>query len=336
MAVFSRFILDAPRILRLENREFSDSLPEDQILLKSEASAISLGTELAAYAGLPPLRPTVSPYPRVLGYCCISRIAKTGNCVKNLTVGQRVFSHQPHESGGTLSEKGALCVIPESISSETASLIYFCQLALAAVQTLDLHEKKSALVFGLGTIGLCAVAVIKALGLHCIAVGNRPTQTCLAAKLGANAACSSNKDARRLIKEYFDGRVDGIIATANPWSAWQEMLNLTSPNTKIGVLGFPGRGEPPPDFNPLDSQHFYEKQLQLLACGIPPAKEDCQDALKANLNHLLDLMQKRTLSLDALLGNTVAPDEVGAFFEKCLAGNKPPKPAIIDWRNLAL
>ncbi len=335
LAVISRFILDAPRTLRLDCEDVSGHLSSDQVLVQTEVSAISTGTELAAYAGLPPLRPTPMPYPRLLGYCSVSRVVAAGSDANLPQVGQRVFSHQSHASGGVLGKGDVLCVIPEGVTSESASLLYFCQLALSAFQSLRFERGKTAVVFGLGTIGLCAVLVAKALGLTCLAVGRRPEQAELAGEIGADAACSDITRAEICLRERLGGKSDYVISTANPWSAWRVMLGLTSFRTRIGVIGFPGRGEGPPDFNPLDSRHVYDKQLEILGCGTPPERADGRDALKTNCAWLVDEINRGSLPLGSLLGRSISPGDLKAFFEECLAGAKPLRPAIIDWRTFS-
>ena len=59
---------------------------------------------------------------------------------------------------------------------------------------------------------------------------------------------------------------------------------------RISILGFPGRGEPLPDFNPLDPKWFYGKQLTLIGAGFSPRIE-CQPAdLRFNLRRNLEYL----------------------------------------------
>ena len=53
-------------------------------------TAISPGTELAAYVGLPPLRDGPA-YPRLQGYCNVGRVLTVGERVRHLVPGQRVL-----------------------------------------------------------------------------------------------------------------------------------------------------------------------------------------------------------------------------------------------------
>lgn len=54
--------------------------PGGKLAVETLVSAISPGTELAAWVVAPPLRPTTQPYPRLMGYCnvCIVRAPGVG------------------------------------------------------------------------------------------------------------------------------------------------------------------------------------------------------------------------------------------------------------------
>ena len=66
------------------------------------------------------------------------------------------------------------------------------------------------------------------------------------------------------------GGFDLVVLTANPWSAFRLSVEMARAGGRISILGFPGRGEAPPDFNPLDPKWFYGKQLTLIGAGFAP------------------------------------------------------------------
>ena len=71
------FELTGPRQLVLNPSPLDDeTLQDGDLLAQTIVSAISPGTETAAYIGAPPLRPG-KVYPRVVGYCNVARIVKS-------------------------------------------------------------------------------------------------------------------------------------------------------------------------------------------------------------------------------------------------------------------
>jgi hypothetical protein len=82
----------APNKLIFETENIDESLlASDEILCKTLVSAISPGTEIAAYNGLPPLRP-MKPYPRLVGYCNVSEIIDVGSNVTEYKIRQRILT----------------------------------------------------------------------------------------------------------------------------------------------------------------------------------------------------------------------------------------------------
>src|SRR3954453_1057360 len=78
-----------------------------QVLVATEASAISAGTELAVYTGVhqwlnDPTR-TWPRFPFVPGYSGVGRIAALGEGVTSFAVGDRVIWEARHESHGLVN-----------------------------------------------------------------------------------------------------------------------------------------------------------------------------------------------------------------------------------------
>ena len=79
--------LMAPGLVELRDVELRE-INENEVLVKTEFSAISAGTELANFNDLPN---TVRKYPRNFGYNAVGIVEKVGAAVKNYKVGDRVL-----------------------------------------------------------------------------------------------------------------------------------------------------------------------------------------------------------------------------------------------------
>lgn len=80
--------LMAPKQLVFERIEHRAPGPHE-VSAKTLYSAISAGTELAAFDGLPPLS-SAPAYPRLMGYCNIARIEAVGAEVREHSVGELI------------------------------------------------------------------------------------------------------------------------------------------------------------------------------------------------------------------------------------------------------
>ena len=80
--------LMAPGVVELRDIELPE-IKADEVLVKSEFSAISAGTELANFNDLPN---TVRKYPRSFGYNAVGVVEEVGENVKNYKVGDKVLN----------------------------------------------------------------------------------------------------------------------------------------------------------------------------------------------------------------------------------------------------
>src|SRR5215212_2977402 len=96
-----RVVMPKPYEVTTESYEIG-SPDQGQVLIATEASAISAGTELAVYTGIhqwlnDPTR-TWPRFPFVPGYSGVGRVAALGSEVSDFAVGDRVIWGARHES----------------------------------------------------------------------------------------------------------------------------------------------------------------------------------------------------------------------------------------------
>ena len=72
------WILNAPGDVFLDKIVLDNNVKDDFVRVETQFSAISIGTEVAAYKGISPLRPVTNPYPRKVGYCNEAALRKLG------------------------------------------------------------------------------------------------------------------------------------------------------------------------------------------------------------------------------------------------------------------
>ncbi len=318
--------------LRLEDRPLDlDGLKEDQIYVETELTALSTGTDLGNYLGNSTDVPGAPGYPRGVGYSNVGIVRKIGGAVSQLLVGQRVFSMKPHQSAYIAQGSDLLVPVPDGVKPEHASLAYLTQLGMAAMRQANYQAGESVAVVGLGVIGLGTIGVARAMGATAIGVAN--------SQLRANAALTLGAHRVHVIGESDPPRdVDLVILTANPWAAYRASVDMARYGGRIGILSFPGRGEPNPDFNPLDPEWFYGKQLSLIGAGFSPRSE-CTSAevrfnLRRNLEYIFALMAAGSLNLESVISHRFPAPRMREAYELARQHSKELVAAVFDWRNL--
>jgi alcohol dehydrogenase len=178
-------LLKAPR--RLEwTSEGLPPLSSGEVLVRTDAGSISVGSELPLYRGD---ARSVSPvrYPLMTGYENVGTVVGCGEGVAGLRPGQRVFASYGHRTHGVLSEEKVV-EVPEDVSDGLALLaILSCDVA-KGVRKVAPSSEEPVLVTGAGAIGLLTVFVLGAYEISSVDVieplAERRT---LAERLGARS-----------------------------------------------------------------------------------------------------------------------------------------------------
>ncbi|MGE3805040.1 MAG: zinc-binding dehydrogenase [Gemmataceae bacterium] len=159
---------------KVEVREVD--LPEpgpNQILVETEASVVSAGTELAVYTGTHQwLKDPALPdwkFPFKPGYSAAGRIVAAGKEIKNWRPGDRVSYPGNHASAELLTighERGRLWRLPEKLEAEKAAWACVARYGMGGGIRAGITMGRSAAVLGLGIIGQFALRSLLAAGAH--------------------------------------------------------------------------------------------------------------------------------------------------------------------------
>jgi threonine dehydrogenase-like Zn-dependent dehydrogenase len=324
--------------LRIEEQALDiDALLPNQAYVETEVTALSTGTDLGNYLGDSTFVPDAPSYPRAVGYSNVGVVRRAGAEFKGRQ-GDRVFSIKPHQSAYIAAPHDLLVRTPDIVSPEQASLAYLTQLGLASLRQAHYEPGENVAIVGLGVIGLCTAALARAMGASVVAIGRPELRLSAAMRVGAHSALlSSDSDLETQLKKQFHGGADVVVLTANSWDAWRVSMEVVRFGGRVCVLGFPGRGQNSPDFNPLDPAWLYAKQLTIHGSGGSPRLEcsasDIRFNLRRNLEYILQLMASGDLALDSLISHRLPAERMQEAYE--LAKDHAPEllAAIFDWRQ---
>jgi threonine dehydrogenase-like Zn-dependent dehydrogenase len=334
-----RAVLHGKGDLRIETAALPDHLGTHQLLVQTEFSALSTGTDLGNYLGDSTYVPGAPDYPRWVGYSNVGVVRATGSGVTSLKEGDRVFSTRPHQSAYVAEENELLVRIPETASSKNAALAYLTGLGLAALRQARYEPGENIAVIGLGVIGLSTIGLARAMGANVVGVANSEIRARAAVAMGTmGCVLSSEPEAVEAVKQHFHRReVDLVVLTSNSWASYFLALDLVRRNGRVSILGFPGRGEPPPERNPLGPSPFYSKQLTLLGAGssirLECAPEEIRFNLRRNLEYILDLMATGRLDLEPLITHSIPYQRMRDAYELARVRSKELIAAVFDWSH---
>jgi threonine dehydrogenase-like Zn-dependent dehydrogenase len=184
-------IFTAPGIAELIEREVGE--PEaGKILVRTVRDTISAGTERANLVGNPNVSPAKGSnvtFPRQCGYSISGVVEAIGEGVEGFSVGDRVFCAWSKHAQYNMMKAENVYHLDDAIDFDEAALIHIATFPMAAIRKCRLEVGESALVMGLGVLGLIGVELLRAAGaVPIIAVDPVASKREQALALGADYA----------------------------------------------------------------------------------------------------------------------------------------------------
>lgn len=208
--------------------------------------------------------------PLPLGYCNVGTVMEVGEGVTGFRVGDRVVSNGPHAEIVRVGKH--LCAqIPNGVSDDAAAFTVLGAIALQGLRLANPTLGERFAVFGLGSIGLLSVQLLRANGCQVLGVDFDDSRLKLAREFGAQvvnlADCHDPVDAAM---QWSKGAgLDGALITAStdssePVSQAARMCRKRGRIVLVGVTGLE-----------LSRADFYQKELSFqVSCSYGPGRYD--------------------------------------------------------------
>ena len=313
---------------------------ENEVMVETMVSTISCGTERANLTGDPNVNPNAGAsvyFPRASGYNSAGIVVKKGSEVKSVDIGDRVVVYWgQHKSYNIVPEENVVKIDDDNISLETAAMSFISTFPMAAIRKTRLEMGESAIVMGLGILGMIAVKLLRAGGtVPVIAADPNPKRREIALKNGADYAfdplCDDFADK---VKNVTGDGVNVAIEVTGVGAGFNEALDCMAKFGRVALLGCTRNS----DF----SVDYYRK---IHAPGITvigahtiarPDKESHpgwfthRDDIKA----VLKLCEGGRLCLENLIEETHSPDECPEVYNRLVFDKDFPIVVQFDWRKL--
>lgn len=329
---------------RVEVREVELPAPAaNQVLVATQASAVSAGTELAVYTGTHQwLKDPNLPdwkFPFRPGYSAAGTVAAVGAGVTGWKAGDRLSYPGNHASAELLTlghERGRLWRLPPGAAADQAALACIARYGLGAAIRAGITLGRSAAVLGLGIIGQFALRSLLAAGAHPV-VGIDAVHMRRAAALAAGAAHvidPSAGDPRQQLANFLGTRGAEVVADATGVpDAVPAAMALACDGGQVIVVGSPrGRAK---DVNFYDDLH--RRYLEVTGAHgnmlFEPAHSRLAGAwdIDKAQTWLLGAIASRRLRLDSLVTHNIGPDGLGAAYEGLLKKKEEYLGVVVRW-----
>ena len=306
---------------------------DDEVLVATDCTLISPGTERAFLLGLPNAQ---GRYPSRPGYSNIGTIIEIGKSVTDCKIGDRVASTQGHTSHFVTSPKRLLKVASTDVRSEEAVFFNLGAIALQGVRKARIELGEATLVLGQGLIGLLAMQLSKFSGaIPLIAADLTASRLEISKVMGADFTLNSeaaNFSERLGDITKNDGPAVVIEATGHP-DAISTALNVAGSGARMVLLAST-RGETP-------KVNFYrdvhKKGLILYGAhnSVRPRQESSPNfwTLTDDSRLLLTLIAEKRFDVVPLISHRVLGEEAPKAYQLLMEWNPGLLGVVLQWKN---
>lgn len=320
--------LAAPKTVVVKIEEINiQKLKANQFVAETIFTAISPGTETAAYLGVEPLR-AGNFYPRVVGYCNVAKIIFKGTEVNNVNVDDYILTFQSHRTHFVLASNDFYIKLnSNNLKSKTAA--YLFHLGYHSIISAGLSQQKLKIaVIGAGVLGYTTALMAKING-HSVSVFSNQNQA-------IPKLIDSNFEFYKKDIESIKSQINNfncVINTSNTWQDWHIALQITALAGQIVNLGFPGRGQSLPDFNPLDPKFVYAKNIVIKPLCKLEEDDGSDYCIRKNLQYILNLIEDSTLNGQDLFTNEIEYNLIEKQYQSYENRSIYQLSTLIHWKN---
>ena len=326
--------------VELQDRELDDErLDSDELLIETENTYISAGTELANYTGKDPdvFRPgTWCAYPWSAGYANVGVIRAVGDQVATYKPGDRVFTYGPHSSAIRYCQTELVIAVPEDLDPAVAAASRMAGVALAGVVGVEMEYNPWVVVFGLGAIGNLAAQAFRIRGGRVIGVDPVCSRRDLAEACGIPYAIGgSENQVQEAIKEITGGKMADITVDAvGHTSVVRQALDATASFGELILLGTPRVAVQGNITEILNEIHMRMITLRgRLEWGLPIYPDVGRKASQFSKQEMIfDCVQRGELMVEPLISHHMKPERIKEAYEGLLHQPDTYVGVVLDWR----
>ncbi|MBD3384435.1 zinc-binding dehydrogenase [candidate division KSB1 bacterium] len=265
-----------------------------------------------------------------LGYSCAGRVIDVGNGVDDIAIGDYVAC------GGNGAVHAEVVCVSRNLVVKTSknklresAFTTLGAIALQGIRQADLRVGETAVVIGLGLVGLLTVMLLKTAGIRVIALDKMKSRVETAVKIGADRAFQRHEANLTAEIERFSGSIgcDAAIITAGSNSTDPVDLagELCRQKAIVVVVGNVNTG--------FSRPNYYKKELDLrMSCSYGPGRYDKTYEQKncdypvgyvrwtenRNMQAFIDFLHQDQIDVNPLIGREIPFDQAKTAYELLL------------------
>jgi len=309
-----------------------------EIVIENDYTVISAGTERANLVQLPNTVTAKQGFPFCPGYSGAGRVCAIGDGVGDFRIGDRVVVNWGGHRSHTLKPaKDILKIEDSSIDLLDAAFAPIAAFSFLGVRKLRIELGESAMIAGLGILGMFAVQAAALSGaIPVLALDFDPVRRALALKLGAAAAFSPDEEhvIDKIRAATGDGGPKAVVEVTGSAAALQQALEYIAWEGRIALLGCTRISDAPIDYYKyvhargvsLIGAHTFTRTQSESAPGRWTERDDYKTFLK--------LVGAGKLQTRPFIAEVVSPANGPAVFARLANTESVPLGIVFDWSRI--
>lgn len=313
-------------------------LKADEVLIESDYSALSAGTEGANLLQRSNTVTAEYGFPHMTGYSAAGSIVAAGEKVTNLKFGDRtIITWGGHRSHTIKKADSVLKIDDDSIDLLDAAFAHIASFSFLGVRKLKIEIGESAMIAGMGILGAFAVQIANLSGAVPVLVSDfDPARRELALELGASAVFSPDEDNFiEKVKAATGG--DGpnaVVEVTGSAAALQQALEYIAWEGRISLLGCTRISDVPIDFY----KYVHRRGISLIgAHTFTRAKHESSPGHWTehdDYRTFLKLVAAKKLQVRPLISEIVSPADAPEVYGRLAETKNPPLGIAFDWSKI--
>ena len=315
--------------------------PRDkEVLVKTKISTISSGTERANITGDPNVNANGASgvvFPRSSGYNSVGEVVAVGDAVTSVKPGDRVVVYWgKHRSYNLVNENNVVKVENSAISDNSAAMSFIASFPMAAIRKTRIEMGESAMVMGLGILGIIGVKLLRAAGaVPIVAVDPNPERRELARKCGADFVFDPfDENFAENVKAVTNGGVNVCIEVTGVGAGFNEALDCMKRFGRVALLGCTRNS----DFTVDYYKKIHSPGITVIGAHTIARPEVESHAgwftHRDDISSILALISGERIELDSLVSEVNSPEDCPSVYERLVNDKNFPIGVQFDWTKL--
>ena len=326
--------------VELQTSEFDNTIHSpNEVLIDTEYTFISSGTELANYTGRDPKvfqEGSWCAYPWRSGYANVGIVREVGSNVTRTTPGDRVFTYGRHASIIRYSQDRLIATVPDTMDPSIVAASRMAGVAMTGIIVSEIGTNPRVIVFGLGLVGNLVSQMFQIHGCRVIGVDPVDERRKLAVRCGITDTVGGDDDeVQKQINEITGGDLGNITVDAvGHSSVVMQALRATATHGQLIILGSPRVSVSGDLTELLSDTHLRWITIKgALEWCVPMYPDTGNNISQFNKQQtIFDWITRGQLHVEPLISHRLLPEDIKQAYDGLLNESNTYTGVVLDWK----